>query len=384
MVKRARPFRLGTIAVALATGGCIAVFGLDPLSERAHVDEAGAPDSGIPDGDVGDVGDASLGCTVDIDLAPRPVDSSTDPGPERTLFAVTTLDLGINPNADPPGLDLDRRGERASCFPPDSGVPEREGGGEGVDNASSRFLQTVGYLFPSLKPAKIQDRLAAHYFGLVFALESWNGELNDKDVLLSLFPTLDDVAGDGGMWRPDARFIINVGSELHSEEGWITEGRLVARFKTLTLPIRSSNDELRSFDIVLEDAWVTAKLEGPRLVEGRLGGRLRPRDLLHEVSLLFNDIVQPHAYICANVNTFKSQVCGGLDLRGARCDDFHDLPCDALSFGAGFEASAIDALGAVHERTDDEYVTDPERLPPSQRCLPEAGVDAAPAIYDCP
>lgn len=381
MVKRARTFRLGTIAVALATGGCIAVFGLDPLSEGVHADEAGAPDGGAPDGDGGDASPPPPPptCAVDdIGLAPRPAISPADAGLDRVLFAVMTLDLGINPNADPPGFDLDRRGERTSCAPPDSGISKRDGGdGTGVDNASFRFLQSVGVLFPSLTPAKIGARLEARYFGLVFGLYNWNGTPNDKDVLLALFPTLNDVAGDGGTWRPDERFLINAGSELGSDEGWITEGRLVARFETLTIPIRSSNDEVRSFDIALEDAWVTAKLDGSKLVEGTIGGRLRARDLLHEVSLLYNDAVNPPVYVCDSVNDFKPQVCEGLDLRGNHCDDFRDLPCDALSFGARFEASEIEELGESHLREDEEYRTDPGRLPPSERC------PGAP-VFDCP
>jgi hypothetical protein len=382
-------FRSTVVGLAIASGGCIVVFGLDPLSERAP-DSGAATDAGT-DAPKVDAGIDAGPCQVDdIGLA-RPTTSAPIDGPPRILLAFTSLDIGVSENAEPPGLDLDRRGERPSCVPRGP-IATRDGG---VDNASASFLQTVGTVFPAISPTSIDLRLKSHIFGIVLALELWNGTPNDERVQVSLFATIEDAKFsdgglmDGGAYRPDKRFLSGTtGSKLLSDFGWMTEGRIAARFERLTLPIRSSNDELMTFELRLEDAWVTAKLEdgpeGRRLTEGRVGGRLEASALLGEVGLLYDTTSSRH--ICDDPSLFllsKARICKGLDLRHDHCEDFQDLACDSFSFGAGFEAKEIAALGEPHERTDAEWAL-AERLPREQRCRTEAGTPVDAAAFDCP
>jgi hypothetical protein len=382
---------------------CVAVLGMDELSEGRGVDassEASAPPPG-----------PCLPPAIAEPDRPPPQDKTVR---DSVFFAFRELDFGIDAAAEPAGYDLDRTKTTdldggGSCLFADGGDVGRLekywlDPPSGVDNAVQTLIQTLGTFVPTMAPEIINRRLVDRRYGLVLRIDGWNGTANDDDIRVLVFPTigywlpLDDgglsAEGDRPEVPPptsfepdeqliaDQRFQAGEGSTLFSLSAWIANGRLVARFDDLTVPIRSSIDELRAFDISLHEAWITGTLvptggEGrPALERGVIAGRLGAESLLREMALLFD--TQTRTYACAGRSFLTGLAldlgCSARDIRAGHCDDRKRLPCNALSFGARFETYAVDRLGPFRGRTDDEYRSEPERLPPGQRCL---GIDAA-------
>ncbi|MBN9167764.1 MAG: hypothetical protein BGO98_02520 [Myxococcales bacterium 68-20] len=407
MVTRIRILLTG-VSLALASGACVAVFGMDPLSERA------ATDAGADDVATADAPDEAAGaCGVDrIGEVGRPLESPRTEDGGTVLFALSSLDLGINPAEGPPGFDLDRRVTSdlatSSCALPDAGDPRallRSVGDppSGVDNTTFALVQLLRSYVAAFDPTRIDLRLRTGYFGLVFRIDGWNGAKNDDDVSVMAFPTIgywrvldagvpewngestrpfDRDAGD--LLMPDDRFrAATIGSTLRSAEAWINDGRLVARFDRLMLPIRSSVDDLRTFDFDLRDAWVAATVSfgnsdvGASLSDGVIGGRVSASSLLTQISLVYDE--QSGTHICSGVVGTANILCDARDIRLSHCDDGRALRCDGLSFGARFDAYHLDQLGPFRGRYDADFRAKGQ-VPPSERC-PDAGNEPA---LDCP
>lgn len=388
--------------MAVASGACVVVFGMDPLSEKQAVDDAGTPEADAPDASEAEGGV----CGPDqIGVIGRPDASAASSDAGTAHFAFTLLDLGIDRGAERPGLDLDRRttvdNETSSCIFADGGTNALKYGPDtpgGVDNVAFGFLQDLREIFAAFDPERINARLAGDLYGVVLRLDGWNGESDDDEVSLSVFPTIGfwrpDADGGlvargervgpfnpdaGHLWTPDERFRLGtIGSLIRSDAAWINGGRLVARFARLTLPLRSSVDELRAFDIEMRDAWVTARVapDAGTITEGVIGGRVPSGAFLEQVRLMYDDTL--NLYGCALVGANRGLLCSSRDVRLSHCDDGKALPCDALSFGARFEARRVDKLGPFRARTDDEY-RDAGQIPPSERCA-----DAGATPIDCP
>ncbi len=405
MVTRTRlALAAATVAFACASGACVVVFGMDPLSEKAGATDSGPSDAGTSDANDADFVDA---CGVDDIGAigkPEPTASPSDAG--SLYFAFTLLDLGIDGNAERPGHDLDRRvtvdrGTSSCTFMEGTDTALQYGADTpaGVDNVTFGLLQALRGFVAAFDPVRFNGRLVDSIYGVVVRLDRWNGAENDDDVSVFVFPTIGywRKAADGGLvaggersapfnpdaghlWVPDARFRAGtIGSSISSDAAWINGGKLVARFGRMTLPLRSSVDELRSFDIELRDAWMTATLapEAGTLSDGTISGRIPSGAFLEQVKLMYDE--SSGSYVCAKVQDNLGLLCAARDIRASHCDDGRGSPCDALSFGARFEAQRAGELGPFRARTDDEYRA-AGQLPPSERCA-DAG-DLAP--IDCP
>jgi hypothetical protein len=401
MVKAPRSLvRYATFALALTSAACVAVLGMDKLSEKQSIGPAVCREDNIGE--------------------PGKPASSAAPGARElsVYFALKELDLGINPGAERAGFNLDHQITTATdltkngCVFPDGGDIESiltygVDPPSGVDNANTLLLTRLASFQASIGPVEINARLVERQFGIVLRIDGWNGTKNDENVQVLLFPAIghwqklpydaglvpgapvspfDRPFDPGDLWMPDMRFQLgDRGSSLISTNAWVNDGRLVARYDLLTVPIRSSPDELRSFDIELRDAWITGILAPPEsggrasLERGVVGGRIKASAVGAQLRLLFD--MSTGTYLCAAGNPLSQFatdfVCGVRDIRSSHCDDGKSLPCDALSFGARFETYSVDDLGPFRERSDDEYRDDAGRLPPAERC-PDAG------DVDCP
>lgn len=379
MVTR-RPVVAGVVATALVLASCTAVLGMDKLSEQPV----------ITDGEAQDAEAGSPACSDDsIDAARRPAPQGT--GDETRYFAFNQLDIATSADL---GFDLDhvRTADLATsrcAFP--SGVAPVTDNAAGVDNAGASLFPTVGIVAPALSAKAINDRLLDGRFGMTLGLGGWNGTLTDESLTLVVFPTLGiwtDVPGSpsipGGPTNPSHRTIVGGGASSDrwmrdfrfaftsagtATAAWVDGGRLVARFATLTLPIRSDLD-LKLIDIELRDAWITADLGGdkdhPTLKNGVIAGRALVSEFVAELLLLYTGEV----YLCHQGQApelARTRVCAYRDIRTSHCDDGQSLPCDALSFGAHFETYQVDQLGPTFEQTDDIYRS-AGLLPPAERC----------------
>ncbi|MBX3263466.1 MAG: hypothetical protein KF782_27595 [Labilithrix sp.] len=397
--------------LSFACGACVLVFGMDPLTERAA--DGGPDEAPLPDA-ADESREEAGACVVDrIALPDRPTTSPKTEDGSLSFFLFSSLDLGINPADGRPGFDLDRH-ETVDLA--DNGCALFAGGDPnetlrragdtdgGVDNTTYEMLQLLRYFVRAFDPERINARLDWGYYGVVLGVARWNGTPNDDDVLVQVIPTNGywEAPSDGGalFWNrearpldfdagdklmPDMRFLSGTaGSTLTSAAGWINDGKLVARFNRLTVPVRSSVDDLRPFDLKMADAWLAATIvdgvDGgvATLRDGTVAGRIHASSFLSQASLVYDD--QSGAFLCARVTGETSEyLCNARDIRSSHCDDDRNLPCDALSFGARFEATAIpkDAIGPHRARLDSDYV-EKGQTPPSQRC---PDLDAA---LECP
>ena len=168
----------------------------------------------------------------------------------------------------------------------------------------------------------------------------------------------------------DDRFPLGTASS--SVEAWVSNGKLVARFDTLLVPIRADFD-LKLIDLTIRDAWITADLSAgggdarsTTLTRGVLAGRLLVPQFLSELLLLQTGT----KYLCEQSGLpelASKTVCGFRDIRSSHCDDNQGRSCDALSVGAQFETYAVDSLGPLYAQTDEVY-RDAGVLPPAERC----------------
>lgn len=386
MVRRRAALAM-TAASALGLAACTAVLGMDKLSERAS-----GPD---PDPDATDAGDGGpRACTDDaIDAAARP--SPQGPGDQTRYFAIRELELAVG------GYDLDHvrttEPTTSSCTFPEGVTPIMDGP-DGVDNAGASLFPTVGIVAPALSTTAVNDRLRDGQFGVVLGLGGWNGTPTDDSLTLLLFPTLGiwtvngdgtkvpggptnpahaKIVGDGSpgdLWMRDARF--PTGGAGTAVAAWVNQGRLVARFDTLTLPIRSDHD-LKLIDIVVHDAWITADLGGdadqPTLTNGVLAGRFDVPEFLSGLLELYTG----QDYLCHQgqfPELARARVCAYRDIRTSHCDDGQAKPCDAISIGARFHTYRVEQLGPLFEQSESLYAS-AGLLVPEARCV-DVDVDA--------
>lgn len=407
MVMRRRSLPLFFTAIVAAGGfgsaACAAVFGFERLSEEGA--EAGSAETST-DASEPPV-EAGPQCT-DLGIPERPTvaDAGTD-APGNVHMAIKLLDFGIDKAAAPVGFNLDRTCSptiaQSSCTSAiDEATFEKYGKDKderGLDNAGFGLLGYLSYLGSAFAPASINERLTAGEFGAVLRVANWNGTNEDDDVIVEIFPAIgvwQDVDSGaptpGGKpafdatdyWMRDRRFqnVVDA-SRIKSASAWVTGGRLVASFQSVTLPVTVPDDK-KPLDVIILEAYATGMLvqDGPswKLSQGVLGGRWRTADILSQVRTIYvkDTAGLKNAYLCdpglANTvyNAVKKEVCDGRDLRSTSRDDSKGLPCDAFSAGLKIDTYAVNEPGDFADLT---------ATPP--RCQADASVpeadDCAPA-----
>ncbi|MBX3193421.1 MAG: hypothetical protein KF819_40945 [Labilithrix sp.] len=396
---------LFVLAVAGSTAACAAIFGFERLSEEGG--DGGPPDGTAPDDasdEVVDKGCGELGVTP-----PPPAQDAGEDALEPFSVAVDLLDFGIDFNAAQPGFNLDLTCsptvETSTCVVAD---PSRyadyaadRNDGRGLDNVSFNLLKYLGGFGDGFKPSTINERLKAGEYGLVIRIARWNGQANDEDVLVEVFPaigvrTLDDagVRGDAGkpaltsddQWQRDARFAVAPGvdgSKGKSGLGYVRDMRVVARFPAVTMAIAVPDDP-KPLDIAILEGWLDAKLEVTseglwRLTDGMVGGRWRTKDFLEQVRQIYVKDSQGirDKYLCNPgaptlvYNLAKTEVCFSRDLRSTSLEDKKGLPCDAFSVGLRFSTYALKDEGPLVDLPPiPERCTGAGDLPPGDECRP--------------
>jgi len=412
MVKLRRA--VAVMALSVASASCIAVFGMDPLTERRpDADVETGPD---PDKDAA----PSPPCLpedppVELGSPPAPgnADAADDDAGALPYFIVRDLDFGMNLGTAGLGFDLDRFSTKAETFATNSCLVAEAGtliialpnviqDQDGVDNAVGRLLREVEQQkFGQFGPSSLARRLAQGRYGFAIRVEGWNGQPDDDDLRVSVYPLIgygghpEGGATDGGfvwgsrdgvgkfipererggppdldagdLWMPNSRYVNDVldggtpPSRLRSSAAWMKGGRLVARFDHLDLPVRFDDKDPHIVEFALSGAWLSARLDtGGGLVDGRLGGRVNLGTLVRGLSELRVE-GEPDAgiqYGCTEEGAYRilrETACVSRDIRESHCDEGPALPCDALSIGARFETYAVPALGPARARTQAEY-----------------------------
>jgi hypothetical protein len=364
-----------------ATSSCAAILGFEPLSEE------GPPDARIdaaPSEASSDAADAgpNTACS-ELGLPDRP-DAAAGGSVPPLLAALRLLDFGIEGESDGgrptiPGLNLDLTCSTdlatSSCkldlLGPGFDKHAKDKSATGIDNAGYGLIQFIGGFSDTFNAEGFNRGISEGRYGAVVRISRWNGQPDDEDVLLELFPAIGfQPHADGGrlpnfdeddVWRLDKRFQLGgavEGSRIVSDTGWVTSGRLVARFGAVTLPLMIADDP-KPFDIYIRDAVISGTIStNPPLSDGIIAGRWKTSDFLSELkkiyileSLDIKDtlVCEPRGALL--YTSVKEQLCDGRDLRSDSKDN-QALPCDAVSTGARIETYRLKSLGKFVDSVD--------------------------------
>ena len=264
----------------------------------------------------------------------KPVAAATDKG--TLVGAAQTLRFG-GAAGQPLGLDLDENCQTTAC-------EAKEGNARtiGVDNVLGKF---IGKLNPQedISIAAIKNGT----LGLLVEVTSWNGTDNDDQINVSMF----NVAGANGSADGGA-VLVNDGTDVYiardtdvqtapvprnlftSSKAYVTKKQLVARFGQVRVRLLDPTMVgIRAVDLPIVDAvlvgTVTLAQGGLAMPDAQLVGRVRDSDMLSILSQLG---------LCSDTaaySTFKSDVCGIIDLTDAVNTDGQKRPCTSGSIAIG-------------------------------------------------
>jgi len=340
------------------------------------VDAASAGSGGglPPDGSPGGTG----GCHHATWPSPP---ASSDPGTDVDLvFAVRKIDFGETALQNGPavGYDLDTRctcqGEGPSCLEPTSATADHCDGPEGRDNAASQLFHTL-LQFVDAVGSETNSQLAAEgKWTLLVRLRQYNGQANDQQVVASLYPSPgrdndpcfgdayapawdgtdqwpvpaeslegsggaapDGGTGEGGC-QPDAGAGLDIDLPRYTDPvAYVRDWVLVANLPEAGMILSSTS---HSPVVKITAGFLTAHIDHTQipgrwlLRDGLLVGRWKLSDFLAMLgAFTVND--QP---LCTNNPAYivvKPQICSYADVASTLGGP--TTPCDAISFGMGFE-----------------------------------------------
>ncbi len=270
----------------------------------------------------------------------------------------------IDDGGVPYGFDLDGLcscPERVACVGAKANAP-CDPLRSGIDNASRGFLSLFSVATgTNLEESGLALGLKAGKYSVVFRLAGWNGEPDDPDVALQVLNAFDANGGDAGAsfdggdsWTIDLESLAdNRFPTSPVTRAYVASGTLVAELPVLVLKSRipTTNDRWLLVRLPLRNARITARIsrsgDGFSLVDGQVGGRIPASDLLASISVVGGCPGSP------NFDAVKPFVCDARDLPVDPGKDGRDQACEAISFGATFEASPA-RVGAEAGAPSDE------------------------------
>jgi len=389
------------LALACATASCAAILGFERLSEDPA--DAGLAD-GASDAPALDGGaDGPSGPCGELGVPSPPADAAAG-NSTFVLAALRLLDFGLAVDGgrpEIPGFNLDLTCSvdlaSSSCtsrlLAPAFETHARDKTPTGIDNAGFSLIAYISRFSDVLSPHGINQGIQDGRYGVVIRIEGWNGQPDDDNVAVELFPAIGVRAADGGVrpafdeddsWLLDSRFQVGgvlEASTLRAARAWVTGSRVVGRFAEIVIPIFIDADP-KPFEVRVRDAILTANLETDGsgravLRDGVLSGRWKTADFLDQVRTIYIEDSNglTNTVLCDPVpgatliyNSVKSTICDGRDIRSDSRDNAGE-PCDAISAAARIEAYSVRKLGT--------FAAPPDGGP---RCI-----DAAiPEGDDCP
>jgi hypothetical protein len=384
MELRTALFALAVFGSASLVAASCAIPGFDQVTGSAGGTATGGSGA-TGGGGAGSGGQGGSGACGSLQPPLPPAES--DPGTDDVDFVVAlrTLDFGESLDAaEGPtvGYDLDKEctclGGNPTCQAPGSMPVDCDGPG-GRDNAVARLFQNLGLFEPETFTSEYQSGKAdAGDFSILFRVSDYNGQPNDTAVTLAVYtsPGIDKdpcfpaaVANwDGNdAWPIDAVTLNGMGSgggggmggsmgcggadpgfdvddpKYVSQQAYVVDNVLVADLPNSSL-VFTNNDSATVINLVA--GFLTGTIEqdanGRAIRNGVLTGRWRVADIFAILPTIENN----NEPICKDSDLFgpvKSILCNYPDITGSVAGAA--APCDALSFGMGFDAEAA-TLGA--------------------------------------
>jgi hypothetical protein len=348
MVVRASAVRGLFIAVSVV-GGCQLVVGLqDELTlagEGGGSSGAGAAGGGPPEA-----------CRHEAVTPPPAVTNAG--GTEEFVVAMRSIRLDDPTNGVMPGLNLDGLctcdGEGPSCEAADPNTPKGPCDIAGGRDVSSRLIfNGVAYLLLEPEVSTLYTSFAeAGAWSVLLRVRGYNGADDDDEVELAWFesPGLGAAPSWNGsdVWPVALSSIAGASVEeprYFDPKAYVTGGKLVASLSGASMVIAGSGTFLRMQPVkLLLEARIEPTGGGYVLRDGVIGAWLPVSEVFAMMSSFRDTEGLP---FCTDANLYaatKELVCTAADVPlGVPSKD---VPCDAISFGAGFEAHPA-ALGPI-------------------------------------
>jgi len=365
-----RVLAVGSCLFALATASCAAIFGFERLTEGPLDDADGS--TAAPDGAPADAGVDPRCLTTGYPTAPTEASGGT----VTVIGALSLLDFGIGVDGGAGtiyGYNIDSTCSptvaTSSCktnvTPSTFAAYGADKTGTGLDNSAFSLIAYISSVSDTFGAAAINEGLQAGHYGAVVRVTLWNGQPDDDNVAVEVFPTngfasgAKPTFGPADVWRLDQRFQLGSGldySKEHSLVAYVRGGQLVAHFPELTLEMLIGDDS-KPFDITLEDAVLTGQVSSDAdagvLSGGVVAGRWQSAKFLKQVREIYvkdgNGI--KNSVLCDGnplaigfYDQVKQNTCDGRDVR-ADLKDNAGLPCDAISAAAHVEGYRVNDVG---------------------------------------
>jgi hypothetical protein len=321
--------------------------------------------------------------------------------PKFTL-ALEFADFGLGADAGgsaiPPGLDLDcvwTCPGQSSCTQPSGSTPPCDTDG-GRDIVANGLLSFLGQFESNFTAQSLNADIRAGQFGLLVRISEYNGGANDTQVNVEFFPSAGTVrdglgrpspprydgtdiwtttsaalpGGSAGSTQLPGLFIdrsayvnnhvlvVNL-ANTPPPTGW--DSSTPPPFPFLVMPgIGNDNPIVFHLQNVLGAVTLVSDDAGAwRARNGNLGGRWPTVEIVRGVAPLTDNIFGGN--LCGTDTTFNTlagYVCASADIATNAANDNRvpAAPCDALSFGLGFQAGPAQLAQTPY---------DPPVIPPS-------------------
>ena len=357
---------------AIALGGaCTLAVDLEGLT--------GAPGNIGPDGGSGDAGPATCAHAT----YPPPPESAPEGGDIDFTVALRSIDIGEESGAGA-GLDLDKTctchfNEGASCIYPDYADQKQCDDPEGRDNSIAKVFETIQTFLGAEEfgSKHFSARAEAGKWSLLTRVYGYNGEPNDAQVTVAIYPTTwNDAALPAPTWDgndvwPASAAALEDGITLDKPrftdpKAYVTNNVLVGSLPQVFINLSGNGGDL---GVRLTAGTVMGRIEkvGERykLTDGIIAARWRTIDIFKVTSAISAGGMP----LCNNgdlpYTSFKDLICRNVDIASTLGGPTAD--CDSLSFGMKFTAEAV-LLGSPYTPENEPPACSPEQDPANDSC----------------
>lgn len=377
---------VGALLLMGSAVACEAISGLSGERTLASPDAATTAASGGVGGTgggggVGGAGGSGAGPCVSATY-PDPPTSGLTGGTTTFIAALRKVDLGDGDNGGLLGLDLDGKctcdDDGPSCLPPSYAKESNCDGPGGRDNALAKVFEFLAVLIgDTIGSPSLSDGANGGKWSMVFRVEGYNGQADDDEVRLSVFPSPGTEGAVTPTWTGNDAFRVASTSIAPGGTGvqdpafvdpkaYVVGNVLVASLPQSALVLPTGASEV-AVDITagLVMAEIVPMGSSYGLRKGLIAGRWRNDDVFRTLSRFRDGSGAPICMGQLLYGTVKGKLCGYTDILsslGSPTDE-----CDAISAGIGFEADPA-ALGSVDPPPEPANGCPPEDDPINDSC----------------
>lgn len=302
------------------------------------------------------------GTTCDTTSVPGPP-SSAGGGALEILVAVRSIDLGENAASDPMKSSVNLDGACScpgptSCVEPMWAAADHCDNPGGRDNAAAQAWRVINeenpLKIPIISSSGFSGQIDAGAWSLLIRVTGYNGMPDDADVAVTLFasPGLGAAPNWDGKdaWSvADVSLVdkVSIAKPISTTtNAYVSGGVLVVSIAAVELLLFSPSIRMavNLSSVVMRATIEKASGGGYRLSHGILGARWKVPDMMGDLGSV-TILDTEHLCTTSTFHSFvKQKLCSVVDIPSGV--DGPASPCNAMSFGVGFEADPA-LLGPV-------------------------------------